>query len=64
MTGANDVYNANRAWVGDVTGILSDAAQIGSKFINPGGGSSGGGGGTGPVPGGSSMGGPGLDSGF
>lgn len=64
MTSANDVYNANRAWVGDTMGILGDAAKIGSSFATMGMSGGMGGGGTGPVPGGSSMGGPGLDSGF
>ena len=63
MTSANDVYNANRAWVGDTMGILGDAAKIGASFAT-GGMSNLAGGGAGPVPGGSSMGGPGLDSGF
>ena len=62
MSGANTVQQANRQWVGDVTGLLGDAASIGSKFITPGFG--GGGGGSAPVPQGSAMGGAGLDSGF
>ena len=33
MQGATDVNQANNAWVGDVMGVLGDAATIGSKFI-------------------------------
>lgn len=46
---ATGVNNANNAWVGDVAGVLGDAAGIGAKFINPLAG--GGGGGGGAVPG-------------
>ena len=62
MSGANTVQQANRQWVGDVTGILSDATQIGGKFLAPGGPPTNPG--FGPVPGGSNSGGAGLDSGF
>lgn len=43
MSGANTVQQANRQWVGDVTGILGDVAGVASSFI-PGAKSAGGGG--------------------
>jgi hypothetical protein len=30
---ANQIQQANRAWVGDVTGILGDVAQVGSAYL-------------------------------
>lgn len=36
MSGASTVQNANRQWIGDVTGILGDAAQIGAGIATGG----------------------------